>query len=178
MTGAREYGKALFEITEELHKSDAALADVEIAKRLFLDSPEYVKLLDTPAVAKEERIALISRALGSLDTHLTNLIKMLSERHAVYLFSKIAEEYAALYDESRGIVRAEAVSAVALTEEQKRRLTQRLCAMLGKTVKLKCTVDPAIIGGLKVRYGGTQLDGSIKTRLDSFEEGLRNIVIQ
>ena len=178
MTGAHEYGKALFEITEELNRSDEVLSDVELAKRLLIENPEYIKLLDTPAVAKEERVALISSSLGSLDTNLTNLIKILSERHLVYLFPKVADEYAALYDESRGIVRAEAISAVPLTEEQKTKLRMRLGNMLNKTVKLRCTTDPSILGGLKLRYSGIQLDGSIKTRLDSFEAGIRNIVIQ
>ena len=178
MTGAREYGKALFEITEELRKSDAVLADVEIARRLFVDNPEYARLLDTPAIPKEERVELISKSMASLDGHLTNLIKILSERRSCYLFPKVAEEYSAFYDDSRGIVRAEVISAVALTEEQKARLVSRLRDKLGKTVKLTCSVDPSLLGGMKLRYSGIQLYGSVRTRLDTFEDSLKAIVIQ
>ena len=178
MTGALEYGKALFEITEELHKSDAVLAEVKLVSELFSANPDYSKLLDTPAVPKDERIALISEAFGSLDSHLTNLIKILSEKRITHLFGRVAEEYLALYDLSRGIVRAEAISAVALTEGQKAKLISKLEAALSKTVKLTCKVDPTILGGMKIRYSGIQLDGSVKTRLDSFEESIKNIVIQ
>ena len=151
---------------------------MKLVAKLFAETPEYVKLLDTPAVPKEERVALISAAFGSLDTHTTNLIKILSEGRMTYLFPKVAEEYAALYDESRGIVRAEAISAVALTEEQKARLQSKLESTLNKKVRLNCLVDPSILGGLKLRYSGTQLDGSVRTRLDTFEESLKTIVIQ
>ena len=177
MTGSTHYGRALFEITEELNCSERVLGDVLLMKQVLSDSPEYLKLLDTPAVPKEERVELISESFGTLDTNLTNLLKILSERHNAYLFPRVADEYALLYDESRGIERVEAVTAVPMTETQKERLIKKLESISHKTVKLKTTVDPHILGGMKVRYAGKQLDGSVKTRLDSFEEGLKNLVV-
>ena len=52
-----------------------------------------------------------------------------------------------------------------------------LSAMTGKKIIIKNTVCPEILGGVKLRYSGTQLDGSVKTRLDSFEKSLKNTVI-
>ena len=177
MTGAREYGKALFEITEELHKSDAALADVEIAKRLFLDSPEYVKLLDSPAISKEERVDLCDKAFSGIDQNLLNLIKILIEKRDTRLFTKVAREYYALYDESRGILRVEAVTAIPLSDSQRDAMTKKLSLSLRKTVVLTNTVDRSTLGGVTLRYSGVQLDGSVKTRLDKFEQALKNTVI-
>ena len=177
MTGSTHYGSALFEITEECGSTERVLADIAVAKKLFSDSPEYVKLLDTPAVPKEERVELISASLGTLDTHLTNLIKILSEHHSTYLFCRIADDYSALYDKSRGIERVDAITAVPLTEAQKARLIVKLSALTGKKVKLKNTVDPSILGGMKIRYSDKQLDGSVRSRLDSFEAGLKDLVI-
>lgn len=177
MTSSTHYGRALFEITEELGSTERTLGDINTVCALLDSSPEYVKLLDTPAVPKDERVRLISESLGELDEHLVNLIKILSEHHSVYLFKKIADEYLSLYDVSRGIERVEVISAVVLSDKQAERLTKKLENLCGKTVKLKCTVDPSILGGLKVRYAGRQLDGSIKTRLDSFKESLSNVII-
>ena len=56
-------------------------------------------------------------------------------------------------------------------------IAKKLSDMTGKKVIVKNTVDPEILGGIKLRYLGTQIDGSIKTRLDGFAEGLKNIVI-
>ena len=42
---------------------------------------------------------------------------------------------------------------------------------------VKNTVSPEILGGVKLRYSGIQLDGSVKTRLDKFEASLKNTVI-
>ena len=177
MTAAGEYGRALFLITEEDGTSDKVISDVRIAEQILRDNPEYVRLLNSPAVAKEERVGLVGTAFGRLDENLLNLIKILTERRSVQLFGKMAEEYYRLYDESRGIVRVEAITALPLTAAQADAITKKLSSSLNKTVVLKNTIDQSTLGGVKLRYGGVQLDGTVKTRLDKFEEALKNTVI-
>lgn len=177
MIDAYEYGRALFLITEEDGVSDSTLADVKAAEQALRQNPDYSKLLDSPALSKDERISLAGEAFGKLDFRLVNLIKILTEKRCVRLLPKVAESYYNLYDDSRGILRVEAISAMALTEEQKSRLVAKLTRTLGKKIVLKNSVDATILGGMKLRYSGTQLDGSIKTRLDKFEAALKNTVI-
>lgn len=177
MTGIQEYGRALFLITEEDGVSDKVIDDVRVADGIFAKNPEYVRLLDSPAVPKDERVALVDRAFAGLDERLSNLIKILTERRVIHLFGKVAGEYYALYDESRGILRVEAVTAIPLTKEQSEAITRKLSLSLGKKIVLRNTVDRSILGGVKLRYADIQLDGSVKTRLDKFEEALKNTVI-
>ena len=177
MSGAYEYAKALFMISEEEHCSDKMRGDVDTARAAFISNPDYARLLDTPALPKSERLSLIDEAFSSLEPSLVNLIKILAEKRLSYVFPRLAEEYFALYDESRGILRAEAVTAAPLTKEQSDALARRLSALTGKTVIISNTIDKSILGGVKLRYGGIQLDGSIKTRLDKFEAALKSTVI-
>ena len=177
MTDANEYGKALFLITEEDAISDKALHDVKLAEDIFAANPEYIKLLDSPVLKKEERVSLVDQAFSGLETSLLNLIKILTEKREIHLFSKVAKEYNRLYDESRGILRVEAITAIPLTDEQSKALSHKLGTSLGKTIVVKNTIDKSTLGGVKLRYSGVQLDGSIKTRLDKFEEAIKNTVI-
>lgn len=177
MTDANEYGKALFLITEEDGVSDKALSDVHAAERVLLSNPDYVKLLDSPALSKDERVELIDKAFSGVDERLSNLLKILTEKRIMHIFGKVAKAYYALYDESRGILRVEAVTAVPLNEKQAKAITDKLSHNLCKTVILSNTVDSSILGGVKLRYSGVQLDGSVKTRLDKFEDALKNTVI-
>ncbi len=177
MTDAKEYGRALFLITEEDSVSDTVLKDVKAAERILNENPDYIKLIDSPALAKSERVSLIHKAFGSIDERLLNLLKILAENRNLYLFKKAAQAYYAFYDESRGIVRVEAVTAVPLTRAQEQAISAKLGARVGKTFIVTNTVDPSILGGIKLRYSGIQLDGSVKTRLDKFEEALKNTVI-
>lgn len=177
MIDAKEYGRALFLITEEENLSDKVLADVKTAEKSLRLNPEYVKLLDSPAIPKEERVALADKAFGSLNVNLLNLIKILIEKRDARYFNKVANEYYSLYDESRGILRVEAVTAIPLTDSQRDAMTKKLSSSLNKTVVLTNTVDKTTLGGVKIRYSGVQLDGSVKTRLDKFESALKNSVI-
>ncbi len=177
MTEANEYGRALFLITEEDATTEKVLADVRMAESVISANPDYVKLLNSPAIPGDERVGLVDKAFSGLDVNLINLIKILTEKRLVNLFGKVAEFYCSLYDESRGIVRVEAVSAIPLTKDQSEKLGKKLSAMISKTVIVRNTVDPSILGGMKLRYQGIQLDGSVKTRLDKFEEALKNTVI-
>lgn len=177
MTAAGEYGKALFMLTEERGTTDTALADVLLADTLFKDNPDYVKLLDTPALAKAEKLSLCDEALRDIDPDVLSLIKILCERHSVHGFADVCRTYSALYNESRGIVHVEAVTAVKMTEAQLEALRERLVAQTGKTIIIKNTIEPEILGGVKLRYLGRQIDGSVKTRLDQFEKSLKNTVI-
>ena len=177
MTVGTEYGRALFMLTEERGTTETALADIITADEVFKNNPKYASLLDTPALSKSEKLTLADEAFSSLDKDLVNLIKILCERHSVHEFSAIRKTFCALYDDSRGIERVEAVTAVAMTEEQIARLKEKLTASTGKTIIVKNTVRPEILGGVKLRYSGRQLDGSVKTRLDKFEKSLKNTVI-
>lgn len=177
MTDAYEYGKALFLITEEDGISDKAIADIRLAESVLNSNPDYVKLLDSPALTKEERVDLVDKAFGSLNVLILNILKIMTEKRCVKLFSKAAKAYYDLYDESRGIVRVEVVSAVKLNDKQEEALADKLAKSLCKTIVIKNIVDPAILGGIKLRYCGIQLDGSVKTKLNSFEAALKNTVI-
>lgn len=173
----KEYGKALFMLTEESGSTESALVDVMAAAAIFKENPAYAKLLDTPAITKSEKLALVGEAFSPIDESVVNLIKILCERHSTFAFGEVARTFSALYNESRGIEEVEAVSAVAMSEEQISRMTEKLSAMTGKKIILKNTVSPEILGGVKLRYSGIQLDGSVKTRLDKFEASLKNTVI-
>lgn len=177
MINAIEYGRALFLLTEEVGSTERVREDVYVLRAAVKENPDVIKLLDTPAVSKEERLAVIDRILSGLDTHLVSLVKMLAEKREAHSLIKVLDAYLAVYDEARGIERVEAVTAKPLTEEQTARLKERLEKKTGKTIIITNTVDESILGGVKLRYMGIQLDGSLKTRLDAFERALTGTVI-
>ena len=175
---AREYGRALFMLTEEVGSTERVRSEVLGLERLLSENPEYKNMLDTPALSADERIALIDEALASLDEHLVNLVKMLAKRRMAYAVPGTLRVYDEAYMESRGNERAEVISAVALSEEQKGRLAEKLGRITGKQIIISNKVDPSILGGVKLRYMGIQRDGSVKSRLDSFAAALGETVIQ
>ena len=137
MAHLNEYGKALFMLTEERGTTEDVLDGVTLADRLFSENPDYVKLLDTPALSKAEKLALVDEAFSDFDEDLKSLIKILCEKHSVSGFPEVKKCFSALYDESRGIEHVEAVTAVPMTEEQTSKMTAKLETMTGKKIILK-----------------------------------------
>jgi len=60
---------------------------------------------------------------------------------------------------------AEVISAVPLTNEQLRRLEVNLIMRLRKQLILKSTVDPSLLGGLRIVVDDMVIDHSVKNRL-------------
>ena len=177
MIDAKEYGKALFLLTEQEETTAAVAEELEAVREILRENPRYEKLLDTPALSKDEKLLLIDRAFSSLNENLVNLVKILCEKHSVYQLTRIAGVYASLCDEARGIERGERRTAIAMNEKQMNALTAKLSAMTGKTVIVRNTVDPSILGGAVLRFAGKQFDGSVKARLSALEKSLKEIVL-
>lgn len=177
MTDIKEYSSALFLLAKEEGKLEAISEELLALKDLLLENPEYTKLLDTPALKKEDRLALASAAFSGFSEYVVNVIMLLAERHLSSELVRVADGYASLYDEERGILRAEAVTAVKMTDEQIARLSERLGEATGKTVILKNTVDSSTLGGVKLRYAGCQLDGTVAAGLSRFERAIKESVL-
>lgn len=177
MIAEKEYAKALFEIACEKDACDSVLSDIELTCNVLKENTSYLNLIDTPALSKAERLSLLDEAFPSLEESLLNLMKILCERRSSRLIFGIMKEYISLYDEKRGIIRVEAVSARKISEKQIEKLKAVLEAKLSKTVIIKNTVTPSILGGVKLRYSGIQLDASLKTRLDKIEESLKGVIV-
>lgn len=177
MIQVNEYAKALYMLTEESANSDDVLTSLKSVKQLLLDNPEYVKLLDSPAIPKEERLALIDSAFGEAEEMLVNFMKILCEKRDMHSFAPCADEYTRLYEAQRGIETAIAVSTQPLTDGQISKLKAKLEAVTGKTVVVQNEIDPSLIGGITLRFSGKQYDSSIKSRLDALRGTLGKIIV-
>ena len=177
ISGMKAYGEALFSLTEELGTTERVLDDVRTLSKVIEKSPEYLGMLDSPALTREERLGLIDGSLGSLNKNLVNLVKILAEKRLAHLLVKVLEYFRSEYDRSRGIERVSVISAVPMTAEQVARLRAKLEAITGKQIIVNNTCDPSLLGGMKLRYQGIQLDGTVKTKLDGFAKRLSELVI-
>jgi F-type H+-transporting ATPase subunit delta len=69
-------------------------------------------------------------------------------------------------------VPVEVVSAVPLTDEQRKGLVAKLEAQYGVNLSYSYRVDAAILGGLIVRVGDKLIDGSVASKLAAMKQAL------
>jgi F-type H+-transporting ATPase subunit delta len=66
--------------------------------------------------------------------------------------------------------KARVESAIPLSPELQNQLTQNLARQYGAGLNIGFDVNPALIGGLRVRVGSDILDGSIQGRLEALSD--------
>lgn len=164
---ARLYGGSLYDLASEEGITDELMEQTEQIRVLLRENPRYIGLLSEPSLAFEERCALIDQAFAeAVHKYLLNFLKLLCERGCLGEFALCCEEYARRYDADHGITRAQVASAVELTKAQQEALQRRLEAVTGKRVRMEFALDRSVIGGLRVRIDGKELDGSVRGRIN------------
>ena len=177
MNGA-VYGQSLYLLAREEGLEAEILQQVKVLAECFDAQPDYLKLLASHDLPKEERLDILHRDFGEkVHIYVLNFLKLLTEKGYIRHFSDCSKAYAQQYNADKGILAVRAVSAVALTDAQKAKLTQKLETMTGKTVELSCKVDTAVLGGVRLQYDGWQVDGTVRSYLQEIENNLKNTVI-
>jgi F-type H+-transporting ATPase subunit delta len=171
------YAEALVMLGREQGELERMREDVEALSCALAENPDCIRLLDTPALTKDERLGIAESVSRGLLPSVSNTLMLLTESRMAYAFFDIAQRFYSLYDEQMGILRVSAITAKPMSAAQIKALTDKLASKTGKTVIVNNEINPEILGGVKLRYMGRQIDGSLKTRLDSIAEGIRTTVI-
>jgi F-type H+-transporting ATPase subunit delta len=172
--GAR-YARALFDLAVETEALDGVEADLKSLKAMIAVSADLRLLLASPALSAEDKAkglaALAARAGFSQTT--AKFLGLLAANRRVSALGPIIEAFAALAEARRGVVSAQVVTAIPLSQAQAKGLAAALRTALGKDPQIETRVDPAILGGVKVRVGSRLFDASLKSKLDSLKFALK-----
>lgn len=175
---AKTYGDALYDLAAEEKLSAQLMEEVAVMAQAFDENPEFVKLLSTPALRKEERLSVLDNAFGGkVHAHVLNFMKILVENGTIAEFSGCAEEFRRRYNKDQNIEEVTAVTAVALNEQLFAQLKEKLETLTGKTVLLRNKVDPSILGGVRLEMEGTQLEGSVQHQLEALRRRLKETTL-
>lgn len=165
-TAARPYAKAVFELANE-EGSQQQWSDALSALELIINDEGMGSVIDNPNVSRDQLADLVIGVAGdALDAKAINLVKLLSENDRLAVVPELKAMFEALATESEGSVDATVVSAMELTDDQQTALAATLAKKLGKEVKLSCSVDESLMGGVVVKAGDLVIDGSLKGRLE------------
>jgi F-type H+-transporting ATPase subunit delta len=81
-----------------------------------------------------------------------------------------------LLNEKNNILEGIVITAVPMKEEEVKELQTKLSAKYNKTVVLENEVDKSVLGGVLVRLGNEEIDGTVKNRLDKMKEQLSQVI--
>lgn len=175
---ASVYGEALYDLAKAEGLSGDILGQIAALDVSFRQEPDFLRLLQTPNLSKQERCEIIDKSFqGKLHPYVLNFLKLLTEKGRMGHFSGCVEAYRQHYNLDNNILPVTAVTAVPLTKEQAERLSAKLSNITGKTIDLANRIDPAIMGGVRLDYDGKRLEDTVLHRLESIGALLKNTVL-
>ena len=172
------YGESLYELAKEENLTKLIGEQIAVLQDAFRQEPDFIRLLSSPNLTKAERCQILDDSFrGKVNPYVLNFLKILTEKGYMRHFDHCCDAYTDRYNQDNGILIVTAVTAVALTEAQREKLTQKLSRITGKEIALRTRIDPKILGGMRLDYDGQRLDDTVSHRLDAIRDLLDKTVL-
>ena len=168
---SREYAEALYALGAEEGKTEEYISALALVSESLRENPGFLNLLASPAISREERMDTLSRAFeGRIPLSMLVLMRLMVYRGHARELLRMTDSCQDLVRENRGESVAQVFSAVELTAQERERLKEKLEKRFGRKMILECSVDPSLMGGIRVETEGRVLDGTLKARLQEMKE--------
>ena len=174
---AARYATAIFELCKEKSRLGKLESGVEELAAALDESEELRAVIHSPVLSRrdqERAISAVADKMG-LVVPLARGLAVMAQNRRLYVVPHLIAHLRALVAAEKGEVTAEVTSAKALTKAQSEKLSKTLAGRFGKTVKIKATVDDSLIGGLVVKVGSKMIDTSIRSRLSSLQNAMKEV---
>lgn len=123
---------------------------------------------------KNYNAAINQQTLDIMQTRGTNFINLLAKKRHLTLITNIYEQYNKLFLQHENKLRVTIISAIILDPTQKESLQNTLTKYFNKDLWLDFKVDNSIIAGILIKYNDEVLDYSLKGKLLSLKQILKN----
>ncbi|CEI71614.1 MULTISPECIES: F0F1 ATP synthase subunit delta [Romboutsia] len=172
---ASRYAEALFQVGEETNTTASLNEELVAVVNILKSNEDFFNVLKSPLVGKGEKKDLLKKVFqNQLSENLSNFLKIMIDKDRVSVIEAVQNSFKALLNEKENVLEGTAITAVPMSQEEIKELELKLSKKYNKNVTLENNVDESILGGVLVRLGNEEIDGTVKTRL----AGMKNILSQ
>ncbi|MEL6751102.1 MAG: F0F1 ATP synthase subunit delta [Pseudomonadota bacterium] len=174
---AERYASALFDLAKGEKKLPAVEKDMDRLDALLKGSDDLMRLVRSPVFSGEEQTAAIGAVLdkAKITGLVGNFVRVVADNRRLFAVPDMIRGFREKMAEHRGETSADVTVAHALSAAQNKELKTTLKSVVGKDVALDVTVDPSLLGGMVVKIGSRQIDTSLKTKLASMKQALKEV---
>lgn len=172
---AGRYATALFELALESKAIEQVQADLKSFDAMIAESPDLARLVRSPVFSADDQtkalVAILDKA--GIKGIAANFLRVVASNRRLFAASEMIRGFNALVAEHKGEVTAQVTVAEKLNDARTNEIRDALKQVTGKDVQVDITVDPSIIGGLKVKLGSRMVDASLRTKLNSIKFAMK-----
>ena len=172
---AGRYASALFDLAREADEIDAVNTNLDRFDALVAESADLERLVRSPVFTADEQLHAVSAVLdrAGIGGVAARFVKLVTAKRRLFFVREMVRAYRNLVAQHRGQATAEVTVAEEIKDDHVAALRNALKAVSGKEVDIKVKVDPAIIGGLVVKFGSRMVDSSLRTKLNSIKHAMK-----
>ncbi|MGH8750164.1 MAG: F0F1 ATP synthase subunit delta [Burkholderiales bacterium] len=172
ITIARPYAEAVFRLAQEKNTL-AQWSDMLVFLEAVLNEPRVRELAGNPNLSSANIESVLLGICGDkLDGAGRNFMQVLVRNDRLTLLSEIRAIFEQRKAEQEGVLEANIISAFALNDEQVQQLVSRLESKYRRKVVAQVSVEPELIGGVKVAVGDEVLDATVRGKLEAMRAAL------
>ncbi|MGE5943456.1 MAG: ATP synthase F1 subunit delta, partial [Flavobacteriales bacterium] len=144
-------------------------AEMKLIANTISQNKDLSDALKSPVVSSSVKKSILLEVFKDSNKITLNLIDTLISNNRIDILGDVAEKYNQLFDESKGIETATVTTAVALTEDLKKKVLAKAKELTGKDIEVQNVIDESIIGGFILRIGDLQYNASITNQLNKLK---------
>ena len=173
-TIARPYAEAVFKLAKTSGTLPAWSEMLQLLAAIAMD--EQIKvLIGNPKVPPRRLGELLLGICGDkLTDEGRNFVLLLAENSRVEVLPEVSEMFEQLKTRHDGVLDAKVTSAFAMSDAQLKDLVANLEARFKRKIEAKVSIDPELIGGVKVEIGDEVLDASVRAKLEAMAVALKS----
>ena len=166
----RRYSKAIFEIAEEKNQVKEIYEMLNSAMVLYRTDKEFKNFMLNPLIDNEQKKSVLNEIFGKDNSENLNILLYILDKGRMNCIKYIVAEYLKIYYRKNRILDVKATFTKELTDEQKKKLIDKLSQKTGKEINLEIKIDKDILGGGIIKIGDKIIDGSIRRELDNWRK--------
>ncbi|MEJ5999672.1 F0F1 ATP synthase subunit delta [Paucibacter soli] len=170
-TIARPYAEALYQVAvkHDVKAWGAALDALALVAR----DADLRQFADNPKVTSEQVYAVMTAAAKQdLAPELQNFLRAVIENGRLGALPEVVAQFHVLANAAAGVADAQIFSAYPIDAAQLSDVIGTLEKRFGRKLEAHVTLEPSLIGGIRVVVGDEVLDTSVKARLERMKVAL------
>ena len=169
----KNYAKALFLVAKQNNIIEKVDANLETFKKSF--TQDFAHELQNPVISKSDLVKIMEEITQKFifENVVSNFLFLLANNKRLSLFLEVQEEFTVLLKKQKNILEAEIIFANKADKEQLDQIKAVIEKKYSdKTIEIKETLNPKILGGFQVIIGSNIVDASLKNQIFSLKQEL------
>ncbi len=164
---AYRYARSLMQLALEKDQLKAVQEDMRLVAETCAGSRDLRLLLKSPVIKGDKKDRILDRVFaGKIGTMTSGFLGILVRKGREAMLPEIAEAFEEIRKVHDGVVTCLITSAAPLEDDARNKVIELAGRRYpGKSISLSEKVDKNLIGGVVVRIGDEQYDGSVSRRL-------------